>query len=68
MTLAMRLAAMPSKALADTRRALDAAAVLDYPQALALEANLQRELGLAHDYSEGVAAFLEKRAASFTDR
>ena len=68
LALATKLAGMASKALADTRRALDAAAVLDYPQALTLEANLQRELGLAHDYGEGVAAFLEKRAPVFTDR
>ena len=68
MALATKLAGMSSKALADTRHALDAAAVLDYPQALTLEANMQRELGLAHDYREGVAAFLEKRAPVFTDR
>ncbi|MEO7852631.1 MAG: enoyl-CoA hydratase-related protein [Rubrivivax sp.] len=66
--LANKLAAMPSRALADTRRALDAAAVLDYPQALSMEANLQRELGLAHDYAEGVAAFSAKRAPRFSDR
>jgi 2-(1,2-epoxy-1,2-dihydrophenyl)acetyl-CoA isomerase len=68
MALATRLAAMPSKALADTRLALDAAAHLDYAQALALEASMQRELGRAHDYGEGVAAFLAKRAPVFTDR
>jgi 2-(1,2-epoxy-1,2-dihydrophenyl)acetyl-CoA isomerase len=59
---------MPSQALADTRRALDDAALLDYPGALALEARMQRELGRAHDYAEGVAAFLAKRAPVFTDR
>ena len=68
MALATRLAAMPSRALADTRRALDAAAMLDYEAALALEASMQRDLGKAHDFSEGVAAFLAKRAPSFTDR
>ena len=68
LALASRLAAMPSRALADTRRALDDAAQLDYAQALALEARMQRELGRAHDYAEGVAAFLAKRAPVFTDR
>ena len=66
--LAAKLAALPSRALVDTRRALDAAAQLDYAQALALEARMQRELGRAHDFAEGVAAFRDKRAARFTDR
>ena len=68
MALATKLASMPSKALAETRRALDSAAMLDYPQALALEASMQRELGRAPDFAEGVAAFLAKRAAVFSDR
>jgi 2-(1,2-epoxy-1,2-dihydrophenyl)acetyl-CoA isomerase len=68
MALASKLAAMPSQALADTRRALDDAALLDYAGALALEARMQRELGRAHDYAEGVAAFLAKRSPLFTDR
>lgn len=66
--LAHRLAAMPTKALADTRRAIDTAAQLSYADALRLEADLQRELGRAHDYREGVAAFLEKRKPTFSDR
>ena len=68
MALATRLAALPSKALADTRLALDSASMLDYAQALALEASLQRELGRAHDFAEGVAAFRDKRSPSFSDR
>jgi len=68
MALAARLAALPSKALADTRRALDGAAMLDYAGALSLEAQLQRELGRAHDFAEGVAAFRDKRAPNFSDR
>lgn len=66
--MAQRLAAMPSRALVATRQALDAAQGLDLVQALDEECRLQRELGAAHDYQEGVAAFMAKRAPRFTDR
>ena len=66
--LALRLAAMPVKALAQTRRALDAAQGMDFGAALGAEARLQSELGAAADYREGVAAFMAKRAPVFTDR
>jgi 2-(1,2-epoxy-1,2-dihydrophenyl)acetyl-CoA isomerase len=68
LALAARLAAMPTKALVETRLTLDTASMLDYNQALALEASMQRALGHAHDFAEGVAAFLAKRSASFSDR
>lgn len=67
-TLALRLASMPSRALAATRTAMDAAMQMSMDEALAAEARLQRELGQAHDYLEGVAAFGAKRAPVFTDR
>jgi 2-(1,2-epoxy-1,2-dihydrophenyl)acetyl-CoA isomerase len=66
--LADRLATMPSKALAETRRALDAALPMDFGDALGLEATVQRELGRGHDFAEGVAAFFAKRPPQFTDR
>lgn len=66
--LAQRLAGMPVKALVATRNAIDAAAQMDYAQALAHEATVQRTLGASSDYREGVAAFLGKRAPSFTNR
>jgi 2-(1,2-epoxy-1,2-dihydrophenyl)acetyl-CoA isomerase len=68
LALAGRLALMPSRALAETRRAIDAATTMDLGQALANEARVQGELGRAHDFAEGVAAFLAKRAPVFEDR
>ncbi len=66
--LSERLAAMPVKALVGIRAALDDALLLDWPQALAREAQQQRELGFAHDYREGVQAFGARRAPQFQDR
>ena len=66
--LATRLAAMPSKALAETRRLIDSATTLEFGDALRLEADTQRELGRSADFAEGVAAFFAKRPAVFKDR
>lgn len=65
---AQRLAAMPTRALVATRRALDSAQAMSMAAALDAEKQLQRELGFAHDYNEGVAAFVAKRTPAFTDR
>ncbi|MEJ7687902.1 MAG: enoyl-CoA hydratase-related protein [Variovorax sp.] len=67
-SLAARLAAMPLRALAATRQAMADAQQLDLPSALAREAQLQRELGAAHDYREGVEAFRARRPPDFSDR
>jgi 2-(1,2-epoxy-1,2-dihydrophenyl)acetyl-CoA isomerase len=66
--LALRLAAMPSRALAETRRVIDTAMPLDFDAAITLEADAQRELGRAHDFGEGVAAFFARRTPVFKDR
>ncbi len=66
--LAQRLAALPVQALAATRAALDAGANSSLDDALANEARLQARLGRSSDYVEGVSAFFDKRAASFTGR
>ena len=66
--LAQRLAAMPVRALAETRRAFAQADHLTLSAALTLEADVQRRMGNSADYREGVGAFFEKRAAVFKDR
>jgi 2-(1,2-epoxy-1,2-dihydrophenyl)acetyl-CoA isomerase len=66
--LSARLTAMPSAALAVTRAAIDDALTLSFEQALDREGAVQRRLGAAHDYQEGVRAFIEKRSPTFRDR
>jgi len=66
--LAQRLAAMPIRALAETRRLIDSAAPMDLADALGHEAGTQRELGRSPDFAEGVAAFFAKRTPLFKDR
>ena len=64
-TLAVRLAAGPTKGLGLTKRAIQAAATNSLDEQLDLERDLQREAGRSADYAEGVAAFLEKRRPEF---
>jgi 2-(1,2-epoxy-1,2-dihydrophenyl)acetyl-CoA isomerase len=64
--LAAQLAAGPTRGIARTKEAIYAAATQTFEQSLDMERNFQRELGQSRDYAEGVAAFMEKRAARFT--
>lgn len=63
--LAGRLAEMPTRALALTKKALNGSLENNLDQQLILEDRLQSEAGATDDYREGVAAFLEKRPARF---
>jgi len=63
-----RLAAMPTAALVEARKAFAASDGMTLAEALTMEGLAQRRLGAAHDYREGVAAFFDKRAPRFTDR
>lgn len=67
MELARRLAAGP-RSLGLIRRMYWEGMDNGYEQQLAAESKLQSQAGLTEDYSEGVAAFREKRAARFTGR
>jgi 2-(1,2-epoxy-1,2-dihydrophenyl)acetyl-CoA isomerase len=59
-------AAMPTRAVWETKRLLDAAETSTLAQQLELEAVTQAELVQTHDFEEGVAAFLGKREPRFT--
>lgn len=63
--LAEKLAAMPTRALTATRQLMRSAATQTLSQQLDAECLMQTELGMSHDYNEGVNAFLQKRAPQF---
>lgn len=63
--LSLQLAAMPTRALAFTKHALNYSHTNNYEQQLALEDKLQQESALTYDYREGVEAFIQKRTPVF---
>jgi 2-(1,2-epoxy-1,2-dihydrophenyl)acetyl-CoA isomerase len=65
MKLARYLASQPTRALALTKQAIQAAATNDIAAQLDLERDFQREASKTHDFLEGVQAFLEKRPPQF---
>lgn len=66
--LARRLAAGPALAYRAMRRALRESATNDFSGQLALEAELQGELGQSRDFMEGTVAFLSNRKPVFEGR
>jgi 2-(1,2-epoxy-1,2-dihydrophenyl)acetyl-CoA isomerase len=65
---AMQLAQGPTRAYHGVKQAMRASFDNDLDTQLALEARLQGICGETADFHEGVAAFLQKRAAKFTGR
>jgi 2-(1,2-epoxy-1,2-dihydrophenyl)acetyl-CoA isomerase len=63
-----RLAAGPTRSYAGTKRQLNAWLYSRMDEQLELEADVQQEMAGSPDFLEGVAAFVEKRAASFEGR
>lgn len=64
--LARRLAAGPTKAYVEVKRAVRFGATHDLPEVLAAEGAAQGRLGLTKDHAGAVEAFLEKRRPSFS--
>ena len=62
---AIKIAAMPTKAIGLTKRLLNKTYTNSLEQQLLLEKNLQIEAANTSDYKEGVNAFLEKRSPYF---
>jgi len=63
--LARTLASMATRGLALTKKAFNFSLSNTLPAQLKVEDQLQQEAASTQDYREGVAAFLEKRQASF---
>jgi len=65
---AAELAALPTRAIAMTKRLFQGAATSRLEDQLELEAQLQVAATRTEDFAEGVAAFLEKREPRFSGR
>lgn len=63
--IAVKMAKMPTKSLGMIKELLNQSMTNDLKAQLALEATLQIEAAQSSDYTEGVSAFLEKRAPNF---
>lgn len=66
--LAIRLAALPPLGLAAIKSIIRTTGDRTLDEELDLQRDEMRRLGFTRDYREGVAAFLEKRAATFEGR
>jgi 2-(1,2-epoxy-1,2-dihydrophenyl)acetyl-CoA isomerase len=66
--LARELAGQPTRAIGLTKKALNASLTSDLEEQLRLEADFQRIAARTADYKEGVRAFQEKRAPTFSGR
>jgi len=66
--VARQLAALPTRAIGMTKRLLDRAVTATLDDQLEWEAQLQVAATQTEDFSEGVAAFLEKRPPDFHGR
>ncbi|GAA4015604.1 2-(1,2-epoxy-1,2-dihydrophenyl)acetyl-CoA isomerase PaaG [Sphingomonas swuensis] len=66
--LARKLAALPPLGLAAIKQIIRTTSERTLPQELAVQASEMRRLGFTDDYREGVAAFLEKRPATYHGR
>jgi 2-(1,2-epoxy-1,2-dihydrophenyl)acetyl-CoA isomerase len=64
--LVRRLAAGPTRSYASSKEALNKSIYGDLDAQLELEAELQHALGRTRDFTEGVAAFVEKRDPAFS--
>jgi len=64
-TIAATLAALPTKGLALTKKALQLSYTNNMQQQLAVEDDLQQQAADSYDFKEGVQAFLEKRKPVF---